>query len=63
MFIFSNLVKILDPIKPNVIIDDSNKFIRISLELYKGYTINWIDSYRLFPVSLNDLCKNFNVPG
>ena len=63
MFIFSNLVKLLDPIKPNVIIDDSNKFIRISLELYKGYKIKWIDSYRLFPVSLDDLCKNFSVLG
>ena len=52
------------------IVDDSNKFIQISLclkdpnEKLKSdesipYTY-WKDSYRIFPVSLNDLAKVFN---
>lgn len=42
------------------IIDNKNKFISI---LFKRSNIKWLDSYRIFPVSLNELCKVFNVPG
>lgn len=51
----------------STIIDDSNKFIQISLNLSlknkKLSNINWKDSYRLFSVSLNDLCSVFKVDG
>jgi hypothetical protein len=40
------------------IIDKQNKFIQISLN-----KINFKDSYRIFGVSLDKLCKNFGVEG
>lgn len=42
-----------------IINDKKNKFIKIYLSNF----IIWIDSFRIFPVSLNDLCKNFGVEG
>jgi hypothetical protein len=47
------------PDKVNTIIDDKNKFIQISYD----NIIIWKDSYRIFPVSLEDLCINFGVAG
>lgn len=46
----------------NTIIDDSNKFILISLKL-KEREIIFKDSLRIFPVSLQELCNIFNVSG
>lgn len=39
-----------------------NKFIKIILKL-KDKTFIWIDSYRIFPVSLDDLCQQFGACG
>ena len=44
------------------IIDESGKYILIKVTL-DGVSFSFKDSLRLFPVSLNDLCKVFNVPG
>ena len=63
VFIFTQLAKLLKPLTPGIMLDNSNKYIKISMEFRKGHTINWIDSYRMFPVSLNDLCANFGVEG
>jgi hypothetical protein len=46
----------------NTIIDDKNKFIQITLN-HNKIKIVWKDSYRIFPVSLNELCKVFKVAG
>jgi DNA polymerase type B, organellar and viral len=46
----------------STIIDDKNKFIQITL-IGNKFKINWKDSYRIFSVSLNDLCKIFGVSG
>lgn len=63
IFIYKYLVNnIIDPSMINCIIDDKNKFIIISV-IYCGLEIIFKDSYRIFPCSLNDLCKVFNVPG
>jgi len=51
-----------EPEMVNTLIDDNNKFIQITLNI-NNFSINWKDSYRLFSVSLDDLCKVFNVPG
>lgn len=44
------------------IIDESNKYILIKIK-YLNRSYIFKDSLRLFPVSLNDLCKVFNVEG
>lgn len=61
-FIFKYLSQILDNDKINTIIDQHHKFIVIESEI-KGINFIWKDSYRIFPVSLNALCKNFNQLG
>lgn len=71
-FIYKALLN-YDYINTNSIIDQHNKFIQISycipkkvddlLNKKKNKVINFKDSYRIFPVSLNNLCKNFNVEG
>lgn len=61
-FIFKYLSLILDNNQLNTIIDQHHKFISIEAEI-KGITFIWKDSYRLFPVSLNSLCKNFGQLG
>lgn len=53
--------KIVNPDKIGTIIDNQNKFFQIKISENKSIT--WRDSYRVFPVSLNDLCKTFNVEG
>jgi hypothetical protein len=50
-------------IQVSTIIDDKNKFILITLKLDNNYTIKFKDSYRIFPVSLESLCKVFQVEG
>ena len=59
IFIFKYLASISnDPSMVDTIIDGSNKFITIS---YNGIVFK--DSYRVFPVSLQELCGIFNVTG
>ena len=47
----------------STIIDDKNKFIQVSLQINPKQTMVWKDSYRIFPVSLKELCKVFKVDG
>ena len=55
----------------DTIIDTHNKFITISYKYYKEVSDKFGESskndkdkvYRIFPVSLNQLCKVFNVDG
>jgi len=62
LFIYKALSKFEVPGKVGAIIDDKNKFIQIELRTSSGI-IQFKDSYRIFPVSLENLCINFNVPG
>lgn len=76
-FIYKGLINLLghDADKVSTLIDAHNKFIIISYKYHwlrtldpktdkdRWTTIKFIDSYRIFPVSLNDLCKNFGVEG
>lgn len=45
------------------IIDPNNKFIIIKVKIDDGLTITFKDSLRIFPVSLNELCEIYNLPG
>ena len=54
------MVSIFDDVE--CVIDDSGKYILIKLG-YAGKVYTFKDSIRLFPISLNELCKAFNVPG
>lgn len=59
LFLFRGLLKVVDNIKEiTTLIDQHNKFILIK---YKNIVFK--DSYRVFAVSLEDLCKNFGVGG
>lgn len=58
-FIFKQLSVYAKPEEVSTIIDKQNKFIYIS---YKNKIV-FKDSFRIFPVSLNELCKIFNVDG
>ena len=59
LFLLRGLLKVVTDIKEiNSLLDHHNKFILIK---YKN--IIFKDSFRVFPVSLNDLCKNFGVQG
>jgi len=49
--------------KVSTIIDQHNKFISITLKTKDGSTIIFKDSFRIFPVSLNQLCNIFHVEG
>ena len=66
IFLYNGLLSIIDIKKIETIIDNQNRFILIK---YKDIInknkieIIWKDSFRIFPVSLDDLCKNFNVLG
>ena len=44
------------------VIDDAGNYILIKI-VYEGRSYTFKDSMRLFPISLNELCKAFNVPG
>ena len=61
-FIYKGLSEQMEPKFVNTIIDNQNRFIVINLKtpLKK---IKWLDSYRIFPVSLNELCEVFNIEG
>ncbi len=62
LFLYKALLKLLDKTKVKALIDTKNSFICITYEI-EGKKFEWKDSYRIFPVSLENLCKNFNVPG
>ena len=57
LYLFKYLTKVLS-FEVDALIDNNNKFIQIT---YKK--IKFIDSYRMFPIKLDDLAKVFNVPG
>lgn len=61
-FIYKALSLKYKPEQVNTIIDHHNKFIQITLKL-KDKKFIWLDSYRIFPISLNELCKVFEVKG
>ncbi len=71
LFLYNGLLNIVDIKKLETIIDQKNKFILIkykdnirnSLGDEKKLEIVWKDSYRIFPVSLEGLCRNFNIIG
>lgn len=50
-----------EPNHVNSIIDNTNSFISINLK--SKIVIEWKDSYRIFPFSLNELCNLFNIQG
>jgi hypothetical protein len=64
LFIYKALSKYFSktPDKVSTIIDDKNKFIQITLNCGDNKIV-WKDSYRIFPVSLEELCKVFKVSG
>lgn len=61
-FLYKAISNHFNPDVVSTIIDNHNKFISISIKLANG-KITWKDSYRIFPVSLDNLCGVFNVPG
>jgi len=63
LFLYKAISLHFKPNQVKTIIDHHNKFISINLTLDNGNTITWLDSYRIFPVSLKDLCKTFKVEG
>nr|WVH38143.1 DNA polymerase [Poriella subacida] len=60
IFIHKITSKLFDDVE--TIIDDAGKYILIKVN-YNNVSYIFKDSLRLFPVSLNELCKVFNVPG
>src|ERR1700744_6545153 len=63
-FIFKGLLGLpgIDINKVNSIIDELHRFIGIDIT-YKDSKIIFKDSLRIFPVSLQELCKIFEVEG
>jgi hypothetical protein len=66
-FLYNGLLKVVSNIKNiNTIIDNKNNFISIYYSFKKDdklTVISWKDSYRIFPISLLELCKTMAVPG
>jgi len=63
LFLFKALFDYFPPAKIKPLMDPDHRFINILAEYPDGVKIEWKDSYRIFPVSLNDLCSNFGVEG
>lgn len=61
-FIYKALSNRFKPIEISCLIDTHNKFISITLNINK-FKIIFKDSYRIFPVSLDDLCNILNIKG
>jgi hypothetical protein len=61
-FIYKALSNRFKPEEVTCLIDNHNKFIQITLIIDK-LKIVFKDSYRIFPVSLNDLCNVLGLPG
>jgi len=66
-FLYNGLLKTVDNIKNlNTIVDNKNNFISIYYSFKRDdklFTISWKDSYRLFPVSLEQLSNIFGEKG
>ena len=63
-FIFKYLTMFFIENDIKTIIDNENKFISITFTLPTvKFDVKFIDSYRIFPVSLQNLCQIFNVDG
>ena len=58
-FLYKGLMQCYNPDQVTCIMDESNSFISIQ-HLNVPY-IEWKDSLRIFPISLDKLCKMFNV--
>lgn len=58
--IYKYLFQSFSRINISCIIDNDNKFINIKLK-HKSRSIIWLDSNRIFPVSVIDLCKIFEI--
>src|SRR6267378_329415 len=61
-FLYKALMNNYNPENVSSLIDDSNTFISISCNVF-GELIEWKDSLRIFPMSLDKLCKLFGVQG
>ena len=63
IFIFKYITRLTKNSSFETLIDGSNNFIKFSVTISKGFTISRIDSCRIFPISLNQLCKTMGVEG
>jgi len=61
-FIYKALSNRFKPEEISCLIDNHNRFIQIIIQIDK-FKIVWKDSYRIFPVSLDDLCNILHLPG
>jgi hypothetical protein len=61
-FLYKALMNHYNPEYINSIIDESNSFISIKYKT-KDIVFEWKDSLRIFPMSLDNLCKLFGVQG
>ena len=62
-FLYKGLLNHYNPDQVNSIIDEANTFISIQNKLSAKQIIEWKDSLRIFPMSLNKLCKMFGIEG
>jgi DNA polymerase type B, organellar and viral len=62
IFIYKQLLLNYNLDEVSSVIDEDNKFINIKLKT-QSRNITWLDSYRIFPVSLDQLANIFGVPG
>jgi hypothetical protein len=68
-FLYKNIMSILEDVDDiTCLVDNDNKFITVTLNNYfnerKSLTkLVWKDSLRIFPGSLDSICKQFNVEG
>ena len=61
-FIYKGLMMCYNPEQLSALIDDSNRFISITSK-NPTLSIEFKDSFRIFPISLEKLCKMFGVEG
>jgi DNA polymerase type B, organellar and viral len=61
-YLYRGLLNHFDPIIVQCLIDDNKTFISITLNI-NNMKIVWKDSIRIFPMSLDKLCKLFNIEG
>jgi hypothetical protein len=62
-FLYRALLIHFTPSYVSCLIDNNNVFISITLKVSDKFSITFKDSLRVFPVSLEELCKVFLVPG
>ena len=61
-FIYKALSNRFKPEEVSCLVDSHNKFISITLSINK-FKVTFKDSYRIFPVSLSDLCQILCLEG